>query len=159
MWQRIQTVYLALGIACLGLMYGLPLARYTVGTGMAAFTFYVSGSKDASGAVVDLPSPMVPLHLLAGVGMVILGLVIFFYRDRKRQRRLIAMVYLLLLGLFAGVFMAEHAMGVLLGERGPVVTRYGFAYGSPLLALICTWLADRAIKKDEALVRSVDRLR
>ena len=136
MIQRIQTVYLLIvallsGVASLFLPFGV----------------------DAQGIVVKLVE--LP-YLLAGFAIAaVLALVsIFRFKNRKSQfmlNRLNMIVQLFLLGVFVGRSLKatggflepEKAVGMFL----------------PLLSIVLLVLANRAIKKDEDLVKSVDRLR
>lgn len=158
MIQRIQSLFLLLAIlANLGLLF-LPFWQF----GGADQVETLSALRIESTAA---PAPMAftedPLHM--GVFALVLAisafllLVIFAYRNRPRQIRLgfIALI-LLLIEIVGLVFLSRMGPWSIsaVGEGSP---QPGLAL--PILGVILVWLAVRAIKKDEELVRSIDRIR
>ena len=76
---------------------------------------------------------------------------------KKRQTQFVAnrlniVLNLILLGLFV-----YHSLK--LSGEAPVVSEKGIGMFLPILAIVFLVLANKAIKKDEDLVKSVDRLR
>ena len=129
MLQRIQTVWIFLAI-------------------LGAVFLFVTGQD------FSLFGP-VPFISVACVMLVLFGFIsILSYKDRKRQMQLnnISMIInALLLGLLA-YWLLTLPGGIDFPEKGiePVF---------PLLAIICLLIANVYIRKDERLVKSVDRLR
>ncbi|KEY17839.1 DUF4293 family protein [Kaistella antarctica] len=129
MLQRIQTVWIFLAI-------------------LGAVFLFVTGQD------FSLFGP-VPFISVACVMLVLFGFIsILSYKDRKRQIQLnnISMIInALLLGLLA-YWLLTLPGGIDFPEKGiePVF---------PLLAIICLLIANVYIRKDERLVKSVDRLR
>ena len=80
-------------------------------------------------------------------------LVIFLYKKRILQIRILVFSMVLLLGLFGLFFYFAYAgfTGAKVAFKIPVVF--------PIVAVILDYLAIRAIGKDEALVRSLNRIR
>jgi len=65
-----------------------------------------------------------------------------------------------ILAVIAFLFITDNSLRSYLGRNGGEVTdTFGVAYFLPLLTLVFAYLAERAIRADEALVRSADRLR
>lgn len=97
----------------------------------------------------------VPVMLIACIVLVLLGLLsIFSFKNRKRQILLnnISMVInALLIGLL-GYWLLSLSGGISFPEKGiePVF---------PLLAIIFLLMSNLYIRRDERLVKSVDRLR
>ncbi|MEL6672211.1 MAG: DUF4293 domain-containing protein [Bacteroidota bacterium] len=90
--------------------------------------------------------------VLIGLSCLWLAFTIFQYNDRPRQMRL---AYI---GI--GFLMAEILAYVMLTQNlgaGDSMPHFGFAF--PVAALLLVWLAISRIRKDEELVRSVDRIR
>ncbi|MCB0444461.1 MAG: DUF4293 domain-containing protein [Gelidibacter sp.] len=136
MLQRIQTVYLLIAAA---ISAGLIFV-FNLWTTNADLPFY---AKDK---VVYLS-----LFLLSAV----LSLVsIFNYKNRKFQfvlGRLNIILNFILLGFF--VYQSLNVSGEAdVSEKGIGITL-------PILSIVFLVLANKAIKKDEDLVKSVDRLR
>ncbi|MBP6813123.1 MAG: DUF4293 domain-containing protein [Saprospiraceae bacterium] len=151
MIQRIQSIYLFLAAAAMGSSIFFPLATASgEATALAATgdNFFADGIYWAK----EFPG-------WRGLFFLIIGavLTIFLYKNRPRQMQLaggIAFVAVLLLVMFA-------ALGYYYAERLPEGADAHLALGSafPPIAVPLLILAYRAIKKDEELVRSSDRLR
>ena len=80
---------------------------------------------------------------------------ILFYKKRQHQfvlNRLTIILNLILLGLF--VYRSLSLSG-----ETPAVSEKGIGMFLPIVAIVLLVLANKAIKKDEDLVKSVDRLR
>jgi len=136
MIQRIQTIYLLLSAGVAGgliFLFGL----WTNNDGFEVF------AKD------DL------LYFGLFLGSAVLSLIsIFMYKNRKSQfilGRLNIILNFILLGLF--VYQSLN----LSGET--VVSEKGIGIFLPIVSIVFLALANKAIKKDEDLVKSVDRLR
>jgi hypothetical protein len=67
--------------------------------------------------------------------------------------------YLLMLGVIAYMFITDRSVHGYLEEGGAVTASYGLSFVLPIVALVLSFMAERAIKADEELVRSADRLR
>ena len=129
MLQRIQTVWIFLAI-------------------LGAIFLFVTG-QDFS---VFGPTPFISVVCVV---LILFGfLSILSYKDRKRQIQLNTIsliINVLLLGLLA-YWLLTLSGGIDFPEKGiePVF---------PLLSIICLLIANIYIRKDERLVKSVDRLR
>lgn len=137
MIQRIQTVYLALAMIVTGaLPFAFPLWTFDNGKD---FWFMQS---------------MVYV-ILFGLSTSLALLSIFSYKKRQQQfvfNRLNMILNLILLGLF--VYRSLNLSG-----ETPVVSEKGIGMFLPIVSIVLLVLANKAIKKDEDLVKSVDRLR
>lgn len=104
--------------------------------------------------------PLVTLVLVCGV--LALGS-IFLFRRRTLQVRLVAVGFLLnVVYAFVLFFWAvDHYADLLSAGMGGTTPQVSWFVGAfaPLVSLVFFFLAQRAIKKDEALVRAADRLR
>ncbi|MEM9023044.1 MAG: DUF4293 family protein, partial [Bacteroidota bacterium] len=80
------------------------------------------------------------------------------FKNRPLQIRLARLSMLLTLLLWVWFFLHADALASGLNPAEPVAN-YGVSAILPLIALILLFLAARAIRKDDELVRSVDRLR
>mgnify|MGYP000146087315 FL=1 len=93
--------------------------------------------------------------ILFGLSTTLSLLSIISYKKRQHQfviGRLNIILNLILLGLFV-----YHSLN-LSGET-PAVSEKGIGMFLPILAIVLLGFANKAIKKDEDLVKSVDRLR
>ena len=104
-----------------------------------------------------------PLVTIVLVCMVIAVVAIFLFKRRTLQVRLTAFGFILsVVYAFLLFFWAvDHYADLLSAGMGgvkPEVTWYVGAY-APLASMVFLFLAQRAIRKDEALVKAADRLR
>lgn len=147
MLQRIQTVYLLISAILLSMLYRFPLADISAGSEI--FLFNINGIFKGSEKLID------GLPLISFLSLIILlhVYVIFSYKKRIRQMRVLGFTIILLIGLFGLFFYFAYA-----GFDG-ATTSFKIPVSFPLIAAILDYLAIRNIGKDEALIRSVDRLR
>lgn len=163
MIQRVQTIYLLIVVVLLACLFGLASVSYA--TAEQNVVLLASGlhaepqSAQVSGAI-DFAStwPLTALTLLAGV-MALLS--IFLFKRRMLQIRLCAVNIVLLLGLQVMLPLLGRALktayfGV---NADSVMQQWHLPAVFPVVGAILTFLALRAIGRDEALVRSLDRLR
>jgi hypothetical protein len=138
MIQRIQSIYLLLAVICSGILpFFLPL--YTL----------------KNGDVVTIYSNLAYVFLFVfSAALSILSL--FSFKKRKNQfvfGRLNIILNFILLGLF--VYLSLNVSGDAFTE----VSEKGIGMVLPLVSIVLLSLANRAIRKDENLVKSADRLR
>ncbi|MFT3885958.1 MAG: DUF4293 domain-containing protein [Flavobacteriales bacterium] len=157
MLQRKQTVFLLLAVLCGALTFAFPVASYT--RGEQVFEFRTTGLTLADGTAVPDASPKVPFAIVIGLCMVVLAVAIFFFKKRPRQMRLVRSAYLVVLAVVAFVFITDHSIATYLGQGGTVATHYGASAFLPIAMLVFAFLAERSIRKDEELIKSMDRLR
>lgn len=150
MIQRIQTVYLLLAAAALGLQFALPYAAAPAGSvsdAAATFADGVFNLNDRRGLLINT--------IIAAVLTVA---AVFLFKNRLAQSRVTSF------GLFAAAILAVMLAAqffFLANEAGRPLEnmRYQAGVGLPAASALLLWLANRAIRRDEALVRSADRLR
>lgn len=150
MIQRIQTLYLLLAAAALGLQFVLPYAVAPAGSVTDAAATFSDGVFDLN----DRLGLLINTVVAAALALVAL----FLYKNRLAQSRMTSF------GLFASAILAVTlaAQFFFLGnEAGSSIgnIRYQAGVGLPAAAALLLWLANRGIRRDEALVRSADRLR
>lgn len=136
MLQRIQTVYLIIVILLMGALY----------------QWFPSVSDSAGVPVMERTEPLFFGLIFGAIALTIISILSF----KKRQlqfvlNRLTILTNLVLLGVF--VYRSLTLSGEsLLSEKGIGVLL-------PIISIVFLVLANKAIKKDEDLVKSVDRLR
>lgn len=158
MIQRKQTLFLALGALCVALMFVFAIGTYRLPDQPTEVAFGVLGTTVGGQDALFAPKPLMPLAAVVGLAILVLVATIFMFKDRKRQLRFANFGYMVLLALFAAVFMSEHSMQAIIVQKGGE-GGVGIGYFLPLIALVFTFLAVRGIKADEELVKSADRLR
>lgn len=164
MIQRIQTVYLALVavLSILGLC--LPLGQFVDGTTVVAeFNSWMfspgSTSKVLASADFHDFAP-VALGIVLSIVIILTVMSIMLFRFRMRQLRLTIFTTILLVGyILYGAFLVWHYTEAVSSVVDGVTFRLSIAGVLPVLSVILNCLAIHGIRKDEALVRSLDRLR
>ena len=153
MLQRIQTVYLLLIVVLTITTLFLPLAVLQAGNDL--FSFDASGVSTLMGEP-ELIYPTWGLFALTAIIAIVALVTIFLFKRRILQIRLCVFNALLMLGFYG--FFAYLAYNFTSSFEGmSLCVRVGLAF--PLVNLILDYLAIRNIGADEALVRSLDRLR
>jgi hypothetical protein len=137
MIQRIQTIYLLLAFVVTGVLpFFIPL--WTMANGKEYFFM----QNQAYVVILGLSTTLSLLSIVS-------------YKKRQNQfviGRLNIILNLILLGLF--VYRSLNVSGETLA-----VSEKGIGMFLPIVAIVLLVLANKAIKKDEDLVKSVDRLR
>lgn len=138
MIQRIQTLFLLLAS---GAAFGALAVPFASGTGGSLFSDGVYMANDHIGLIV----------CFAVAGALTLA-AIFLYKTRKVQSRLAA---------FSAVatLAAVGFGGWVYWKSGALATGWSFWVALPAAVIILALLARYYIRKDENLVRSMDRLR
>ena len=159
MIQRKQSVFLLLAAICMGLTFAVPQAEYSVKPDGRHFEFRSDALYNGLGVRVTDFDLNVPFNWLYGVITASLLGVIFVYAYRPRQRRIVRGVVLVILGGFVGQVFVHQSLASYLGTS--VSVNYSLLPGFflPLAAVLFCWLAERGIRADENLVKSMDRLR
>lgn len=136
MLQRIQTIYLFLtALASAGLIFVFNIGENAAGEAVFAQDILLVFGLFLASAAISLVT-------------------IFLFKNRKLQfvlGRLNIILNLILLGLF--VYWSLNISG----ESN--ISEKGIGMLIPIISIVFLVLANKAIKKDEDLVKSVDRLR
>jgi 4-amino-4-deoxy-L-arabinose transferase-like glycosyltransferase len=131
----------------IGLLFLLPFAEITKDGIVYIFNYkgiISNGSVKESGILVSV---------LLGFILVLHVFAIFSFKKRTRQIRIIVISILLMICL-CGLFSFYTY-----GSFSVTQISLKFCMAFPLVAIIIDYLAVRAIGKDEALIRSIDRIR
>lgn len=152
MIQRIQSVYLTIGLILMAMLGWLPLGEILSGENV--YTFTIAGVQNSQ-TQATLYSGLPLIVFLSIIGLIQL-LIIFSYKKRVRQMRMASFNIILMLGLlFVGWYFVHQSIKLL----GSGTYAYQLPVVFPFIAAVLNYLAIRAIGRDEALVRSVDRIR
>lgn len=157
MLQRKQTVLLLLAVLCGVLTFFFPVDTFQRGD--QAYVFRTTGLFLPDGTPVPDASTKVPFAAVLGVLSAALLVAVFLYRNRPRQILFVRSSYILLLAVVAFLFITDTSITAYLEKGGNVTNHYGASALLPVAMLVLAFLAERGIRKDEALVRSMDRLR
>ncbi|MBO5975531.1 MAG: DUF4293 domain-containing protein [Paludibacteraceae bacterium] len=152
MIQRIQTVYLLIVTILTGAVLFLPTADfYSLQEGV--FELNYKGLIGENGTLI---TSTWNITLLMAVVLLLSFISIFFYKKRILQIRIIIFNIVLMLGYYA---LLAYWIFKIKGSLTDAEVSLSLIASFPLINIILSYLAVRAIGKDEALVRSLDRLR
>ncbi len=136
MLQRIQTIYMIISATLLGALY-----------------VWFPNIVSEEGFVVIHNDEPIMLGLIFG-SILVTFISIFSYKKRKSQF-VINRLNIILIFFLLGVFVYRSL--TLSGET--LVSEKGIGVFLPIISIVFLVMANKAIKKDEDLVKSVDRLR
>ncbi len=154
MIQRIQSVYLLLATGLFFFMLTNPLAQIQLPGDV--FLLFHHNQITAVASDTFQPVPTWPVTVLIVVVMLV-GLVnIFLYKHRTLQMRLCVFNILLMFGLVGLIyFYTKYTLHKFDGVRSvflwPIVV--------PFISIILTYLALKGVQKDDAIVKSYERIR
>jgi hypothetical protein len=158
MIQRLQSIFLLLASGSIASLFSPMMALGKVVRGQA-----VAPSPLADGLFTV--SDDVSLMGVAGLAAAIFFVAIFLFKNRSLQATVTQVGNLLSGGLLVyGYFLFSKAAPSVSTVTVDANTQaaemgYSFGIGAPILAMILSLIAIRMIRKDEAIVRSADRLR
>ena len=147
MIQRIQTFYLLFSTVLVGLLFFLPFAEITKDGVVYVFNFtgiLLEGNMIWNG---------IAILVLIGIILCLQVYTMLNFKNRPIQIRLIKYSIMGLLVLFGIFFLTVYY------SFNREQTSFKISHVFPVIAIILNWLAMRAIQKDEALIRSIDRIR
>jgi hypothetical protein len=149
MIQRKQSLFLLLSIVAFVASYFLPFGEFS------QHALYAYHAKDTAGTDVEgiqhywfhAPYALASLIALASI---------FMFNNRVKQMAVLRLSFILYAASFALMaFYIRSASGVLNDKE----FMPGISFFLVFISFVLNMLALRAIKKDELLVRSVDRIR
>jgi hypothetical protein len=146
MIQRIQSIFLLLSSATMGLLFAVPFAT-SEKTDTAMFS-------DKIYNVYDHPA----LMAIAGLAGLLALINIFLFKKRGVQIRLDYLYITLGVVLLALVIFLIFGSGKVSSADIGINENY-LGLGLPIVGIICAFLANRFINKDQKIVKSMDRLR
>ncbi len=152
MIQRIQSLYLFIALILMGLIAWLPLGEIL--SGSQVFSFSVKGVVNPDNNVTMYSG--LPLIVLLGIIVLLQLFIIFGYKKRVRQMRIATFNSLLMIGFMAVCWFFVQNSIKAMGD-GSFALKLPVVF--PFVAAVLNYLAIRAIGRDEALVRSIDRIR
>jgi hypothetical protein len=150
MIQRIQTIYMLLTALCMSLAILLPFSTYLVGENTLVFNSFGFTLANKQIAFMPLYPILISSALFALVS-------VFLYKARIRQLMINKINYLLILLVIVLMFIDFGSLDTALGKTQAM--SYGIGMFLPVAALVFNFLANRGIKSDEKLIKSLDRLR
>jgi hypothetical protein len=148
MIQRIQTLYLLIVFLIHGIMFFVPIGN--INDYVLNITHF--GNKDE---II-----LVPNMLLVFNSLILLNTIYGIFMFKKRKMQLLSgklnIIFISLMIIFISLYFDD---GKLKLELTDAETSFKIGFILPLISVVLIILAGKAIKKDEDLIRSVDRIR
>jgi|TARA_R110002020_G_scaffold182037_2_gene377340 hypothetical protein len=136
MLQRIQTVYLIISALIMGALY----------------IWFPAVQNETGVVILDRSEPLVFGLIFGSIALTVISILSF----KKRQRQFVFnRLNIILNFVLLGVFVYRSL--TISGET--LVSEKGIGVLLPVISIVFLVLANKAIKRDEDLVKSVDRLR
>lgn len=160
MIQRIQSVYLLVYALVCALLLFMPVYSLIPGetsVDQSIYHFSLLATEQFSDGQTAVIHRSWPLVLTDSVLIAASVLTLLSFKDRKRQMLLTRVLMFLSVAFIAAVVNSTNGMREMT-DPGHVF-RYGAAAVLVIIPPIMAFLAFKGIKKDDALVRSADRLR
>jgi hypothetical protein len=154
MWQRIQTVFLAVAILSLVSSIFLPIWVFQENetTTHQLYALHYTKIDNANRITVYVPYCITAILAIASATIAVIS--IRRYDNRLLQMKLGAFNSLLMAGTIASaVYFASDLMKTYHGGQ------FGLGLWVPGIAVVCNLVANQFIRRDERLVRDSDRLR
>lgn len=160
MIQRIQSIYLVLAGIFSAFTCFVPVATFSHTNGNCVIWFHMSSIEYYGSVLFESLSEMAGRHpwglsVMATLATIIAFIAIFCFKNRKRQVKMVNTCSLVNVVWY--IALAAYAFSVKSRTSFDLSLEVGCLF--PLLSLITLFLAKRAIKYDEALVRAADRIR
>lgn len=150
MIQRIQSIYLVLsGVLLISFLF-LPLVE--ISDESSVYSVKATGLYNLDGLKI---MPLYLITTIAIISSISSFLLIFGYKNRKKQMQF-CLYHLVLHILLIGI--VGYDIYSLWINYGAIVS-HKLSLLIPIISIILIWFARASIKKDDELVRSMDRLR
>lgn len=156
MIQRIQSVYLLIAAISMALLFAFPVAWYYGTSNTIEFFTYRIIDHIPGNEPLFSTAFFIPLMLLMFVNMLLPLFIIFDYKRLMRQISFIRLNIFLLMVMIALIFFFYSNQ---LSKLLAVEADFSFGVFLPLIAMVFSFMAMRAVQLDLKLLRSVDRLR
>jgi hypothetical protein len=154
--QRIQTVYLIIAGILVLILFFVPFA-WIAGKDGTFYQLDINGILSGGIRRNDIIYNVLPLITICAVSLSLslILLTIFLFKNRILQIRLSSATIFVLLGLGGLIYYYVRSSAKLTSGS----YSFNIYILFPVIAGIMIYLAIRAIRKDELLVRSIDRIR
>jgi phosphatidylserine synthase len=155
MLQRIQSIYLLLAGLALFALFLFPLVHNIYVDGKPITLMVTGVYQDVNGQNTHTEF-FAGLTIATAIIAIIPLVIIFLYKNRKQQ---IALSYSALLVIVGYSFWLSQAAKKVMGSIQIDTHNWGIGLFLSSISMLLVLLAIRAIKADEKLVKSADRLR
>lgn len=155
MLQRIQSIYLLLAAIVLALLFVFPLVHDVYVDGQTV-SVKVSGVYTSVGGPAKQLQAFLPLSIATAFAVVLPLGILFSFKNRSRQGML---CYGAMGVLIAYSYWVSTTVKNAINDAYLSMSNYGIGIILLSISIFFILLAQKAIQRDEKLVRSADRLR
>ena len=159
MLQRIQTIFLLLVALFMVLSFFFPLWTLKNEEGQLVYELFnlkLNSFATEDGSLQSIFMPFALVAALATASIVVVIVEITKFKNRLLQMKLGALNAMLMAATMGlSVYFATDLINSMTSNGGA----YGAGLFMPGIAMICNIIANRFIRKDDRLVKSVDRIR
>ena len=155
MIQRVQSIYLFFASLAMFALYVVTIANNVYINGIPTNIKVTGLFQDVNGAQAHTLNFMA-LTVVTAIVAALPLIIIFLFRNRKQQITFGYSTVLVIIGhsFWLAQTVKKATDGVLLNSNN-----FGIGLFLPPIAILLIFLAIKAIKRDDALVKSADRLR
>lgn len=153
MIQRVQTLWLLAVLILQSLIWFLPFASFSMASGQDLNVALQSLPDTVEGAFTGYLS----LYVCWAIAVLSALIGIFLFKKRRQQMKLC--VYGMISSALFAIFAWITAFKLADATQAELHMGSSLSLFMPVLSLLCFVLALRYIRKDEALIKSLDRLR
>lgn len=153
MLQRIQTLFIVGALISLCLVFAFPVWEgvFSIDNEVKNVTY------DVHTEGLKISFILVTISLLVTIGMA--SVAIFIYKKRELQMKIVALNVFFIALVMGFFFLNIDSITELYGAVNKDSEGYKLAFFLPIIALLLSIAAYKFIKKDHALIKSVDRIR
>jgi hypothetical protein len=155
MLQRIQSIYLLLAGLALAALFFFPLV-HNVYVNSKPITIMVTGVYEDVNGQLTHTQFFTALTVATALAALLPLAVIFGYKNRKQQINLCYAAMLIIIGYS---YWTSRTVKAIVGDADLTLSNFGIGIVLISVSLLLIVLAQKAIQRDEKLVKSADRLR
>lgn len=155
MLQRIQSIYLLLATLALAALFIFPLLHNVYVNGIPETIKITGVYQDVNGQQQNI-QPFIAISVAAGLVSLLPLVIIFLYKNRSLQTTLCYITMLVTIGFS---FWVSQTAKSAIGDAVVVMSNYGVGIILLSASILFVVLAQKAIQRDDKLVKSADRLR
>jgi heme/copper-type cytochrome/quinol oxidase subunit 3 len=153
MIQRIQSIYILIVAALFGSLFFIPISKLVIENEIVTLNLQQLSIQSATQS--ETIQTLFPTLTLAILIIILAFVTLFLYKNRGLQMRLISYNTILISAIF--ILFAYYIYKITIDYSSNFSFSIGFII--PIIAIIFNILAYRRIKRDDELVKSIDRIR
>ena len=156
MLQRIQSIYLFLATITLFALFIVPLVHDVMINGHADTVFVTGVYETAANGQQTHIQTFLALEISTFIVALLPLVILFRFKNRAQQ---IALCYSTMLVIIGFSFWVSQTVKTSIHDSDLTMSNYGIGIILLSISIVFVLLAQKAIQRDEKLVKSADRLR